>query len=285
MINHYDLIVIGGGSGGIATARRASEYGAKCAVIENNKLGGTCVNVGCVPKKVMWTTSRIAEILQDAPDYGFSVQYNGFDWSTIKQSRDAYIARLNDIYANNLDKASVETVDGTARLMSRDSVQVGETIIKAEHILIATGGRPLVPDIPGADLGITSDGFFEIENLPAKVVITGAGYIATELAGMLHGLGSEVIMVLRKDKLLRGFDSSITEVVMSEMQRSGIKFVLNAGITSLQQRNNNKAAVHLADGQTIDNVDKFIFAIGRIPNTQHLNLEAASVQVNAPRVY
>ena len=274
------MIAIGGGSGGIAAARRASEYGAKCALIENNKLGGTCVNVGCVPKKVMWTTSRIAEVLHDASDYGFSVTKEGFDWSIIKQSRDAYIARLNNIYANNLNHSSVEAITGTARLKSKNSVQVGESVYTADHILIATGSQPIVPNLPGADLGITSDGFFDLNYLPSKVVITGAGYIATEFAGMLNGLGSDVIMVLRKDKLLRGFDSEMTEVIMSEMQRTGIDFVLNASITELTKRN-GKISVHLADDSSIDDVDEFIFAIGRSPNSEHLNLDAVSVQTDA----
>ena len=276
----YDMIVIGAGSGGIAAARRASEYGARCVVIENKKLGGTCVNVGCVPKKVMWTTSRIAETLEDAPDYGFLIDNRGFEWAKIKHARDEYIARLNKIYANNLDKSNAETVLGTARIVSPDSVEVNGTIYNAPHLLIATGGRPTVPDIPGSELAITSDGFFEMEDLPRKVVINGAGYIATEFAGMLHGLGSEVVMVLRKDQLLRGFDSSMTYVVMSEMRRSGISFLTNTSISSLNESASG-ITVELNDGTSIVDVDKFIFAIGRRPNSQGLGLENTDVQLDS----
>ena len=280
MDKKFDMIVIGAGSGGIAAARRASEYGATCAVIESAKLGGTCVNVGCVPKKVMWTTSRIAEMLEDAPDYGFSIGHHDFDWAKIKQSRDDYIARLNQIYANNLDNAGVETILGSARFDSERTIEVGGKPYEAPHILIATGTRPMVPDIAGSELGITSDGFFEMQRLPKKVVITGAGYIATEFAGMLHGLGSEVIMVLRKDQLLRGFDSSLTSIVMSEMERSGVKFLTNTSVTALEKTDSG-LTVKLNDESQIDDVDEFIFAIGRIPNTHRLGLENTQINQNA----
>ncbi len=280
MNTQYDMIVIGAGSGGIASARRASEYGAKCVVIENKKLGGTCVNVGCVPKKVMWTTSRIAETLEDAPDYGFQIENRGFDWATIKRARDEYIARLNKIYADNLDKANAETVLGTARILSPNSVEVNGTIYNAPHILFATGGQPTVPDVPGSELAITSDGFFELEDLPRKVVINGAGYIATEFAGMLHGLGSEVVMVLRKDQLLRGFDSSMTSIVTSEMKRSGISILTNTSISSLKNKV-SELTVELNDGTSITDVEKFIFAIGRRPHTQGLGLENTDIELDA----
>lgn len=280
MKEKYDMIVIGGGSGGLAAARRASEYGAHCVVIESHKLGGTCVNVGCVPKKVMWTTSRIAEVLHDAPDYGFSIDNKGFDWSKIKSARDAYIARLNGIYQTNLDNANVVYISGHAEFTSPDSVQVNGKSYQAPHILIATGSTPVVPPIAGAEHAITSDGFFEMERLPRKVVITGAGYIATEFAGMLHGLGSEVIMVLRKDKLLRGFDSSLTSVVMSEMERSGVQFILNNSATELRKEY-SKLTVELDNAPAIHEVDEFIFAIGRKPNTAGLNLDVALVRTDA----
>ena len=280
MKKQFDLIVIGGGSGGIAAARRASEYGAKCAVIEHHKLGGTCVNVGCVPKKVMWTTSRIAETLHDAADYGFSVKNEGFDWAIIKKSRDAYIARLNDIYAVNLENSDVAHIEGVARFTTSNTLQVNDDSFEATHILIATGTRPVIPNVAGSEYGITSDGFFEMEELPAKVAITGAGYIATEFAGMLHGLGSQVTMILRKDQLLRGFDSSITSVVMSEMQRVGVEFVLNTSVTELK-RKNSKLSVKLDNGTSLDEVNQFIFAIGRVPNSQSLNLESAGVELNS----
>ncbi len=281
MNNKFDFIVIGGGSGGIAAARRASEYGAKCALIENNKLGGTCVNVGCVPKKVMWTASRIGEMLHDAPDYGFSIKINGFNWADIKKSRDEYISRLNGIYDANLSGAGVTSVPGTAAFESQHVVTVNGNKFEAPHILIATGSRPFVPGIPGSELAITSDGFFEMERLPQKVVITGAGYIAAELAGMLHGLGSKVIMVLRKDQLLRGFDSSLTSVLMSEMKRVGVEFRLRTSVTSIKQDPDSKLSLTLTDDASIDSVDEYIIAIGRKPNSDSLNLDAVGVELTS----
>ena len=277
MTQTFDMLVIGGGSGGLAAARRSSEYGAKCAVIESHKLGGTCVNVGCVPKKVMWTTSRIAEMLHDAPDYGFSVENRGFDWSKIKQVRDAYIARLNDIYLNNLRNANVTYIAGRAEFSSTNTIRVEDESYQASHIVIATGSYPVIPDVTGAELGITSDGFFEIDRLPRKAVIVGAGYIATEFAGVLHGLGCEVTMVLRKDRLLRGFDDSLTDLVMSEMKRSGVRFILQNSTTRLRRNNDSTLTVELNDGSKIANVDELIFAIGRKPCTQGLNLDVANV--------
>ena len=279
-MTNFDMIVIGGGSGGLAAARRASEYGARCAVIESHKLGGTCVNVGCVPKKVMWTTSRIAEMLHDAPDYGFSIDNRGFDWSAIKTSRDAYIKRLNDIYETNLEKAKVAYISGQAQFVSPNSVKVGDAQYTAPHVLIATGGQPVVPAIPGVEHALTSDGFFAMETLPRKVVIVGAGYIATEFAGMLHGLGSDVTMVLRKDQLLREFDSSLTSIVMSEMEQSGVKFMLNTSTTAIS-KTGSTLRVELSNDAVIEDVDEFIFAIGRQPNTEGLNLAAAGVSTNA----
>ena len=279
-MTNFDMIVIGGGSGGLAAARRASEYGARCAVIESHKLGGTCVNVGCVPKKVMWTTSRIAEMLHDAPDYGFSIDNRGFDWSAIKTSRDAYIKRLNDIYETNLEKAKVAYISGQAQFVSPNSVKVGDAQYTAPHVLIATGGQPVVPAIPGVEHALTSDGFFAMEKLPRKVVIVGAGYIATEFAGMLHGLGSDVTMVLRKDQLLREFDSSLTSIVMSEMEQSGVKFALNTSTTAIS-KTGSTLRVELSNDAVIEDVDEFIFAIGRQPNTEGLNLAAAGVSTNA----
>ena len=279
MSKKYDFIVVGGGSGGIAAARRASEHGANVALIEQHKLGGTCVNVGCVPKKVMWTTSRIAEVLEDAPDYGFSVPSINFDWSVIKKSRDEYISRLNTIYASNLNKSDVESVSGSAQFISSNALQAGNDVYEAPHVLIATGSKPVMPQIPGTEHAISSDGFFELEHLPSKVVITGAGYIATEFAGVLNGLGSDVTMVLRKDQLLRGFDSSLTSIVQSQMHRSGVQFILNSGVVNIE-KHSEKLRLTIADGSTIDEVDQFIIAVGRSPNTELLNIEAASIKLN-----
>ncbi len=276
MSKKFDLIVIGGGSGGLAAARRASEYGANTAVVEQHKLGGTCVNVGCVPKKVMWTTARMAEALTDAPDYGFSVSDYSFDWSVIKRARDEYIARLNAIYANNLENSKVTLIGGSASFCGPQALRVGDAVYEAPHILIATGSKPVMPNIPGIEHAISSDGFFELERLPQRVVITGAGYIATEFAGVLHGLGSDVTMVLRKDRLLRGFDSSLTGIVQSEMEKSGVRLTLNSGVTKIE-KTGDQLLLALADGTAIEQVDEFIVAVGRSPNTETLALENAGV--------
>ncbi len=284
MITHFDFIVIGGGSGGIASARRAALYGTKVLLVESGPLGGTCVNVGCVPKKVMWSTSQINETLALAKDYGFRIDYQGFDWATIKQSRDAYIARLNAIYGRNLDDSGVVLIRGTARFLSRNRIVVDGDEFRAEHILIATGGRPVVPNIAGAELGITSDGFFALQHQPKKVLIIGAGYIATELAGLMHGLGSNVSMLLRKDKLLRTFDHDVHEMVMTQMQQNGIEIMTNIILQSLVKENHSLGYRDNGDDndrQGKGGFDCIIWAIGRHANTDNLSLDVAGVKTDA----
>ncbi len=193
----FDLLVIGGGSGGLAHAQRAAEYGANAAVVEHGPLGGTCVNVGCVPKKVMWYTAQQAHQFHHAADYGFDVTVSGHDWGALKKRRDAYIKRLNDIYAVNMDKHDVTLITGSARFVDANSVEVNGQVHRAERIVIASGGRPVVPDIPGAELGITSDGFFALEQRPQRVLIAGSGYVAVELGGVFNALGSVTQIVIR----------------------------------------------------------------------------------------
>ena len=280
MSKTYDFIVIGGGSGGIAGARRAAEHGANVLLIEYGPLGGTCVNVGCVPKKVMWNAAQVAETLHLAPDYGFGVENGGFQWEKIKSSRDAYVQRLNGIYARNLDGSRVTVVRGTARFVSDHVVEVEGERYQAPHILVATGGRPTVPDLPGADLGITSDGFFELETQPRNVMVIGAGYIATELAGVLHGLGSEVTMVLRKDKLLRTFDHTLHELVMEEMESAGIRIFRNVNLTGLTREADGSLGFTDAAGDVISGFDCIIWAIGRHTNIAPLDLDNTGISVD-----
>jgi glutathione reductase (NADPH) len=278
MTDEYDFVVIGGGSGGIAAARRAASYGARTAIIEAKRIGGTCVNVGCVPKKVMWTTSWLAELLHDAPEYGFNIHRNGFDWATIKSSRDAYVARLNDIYHRNLGTSEVREINGFGRFTGAHKVEAGGIELAAEHVLIATGSAPIVPDIPGADLGITSDGFFELEQQPRRVAVVGAGYIATEFAGVLNGLGSEVSIFLRKDRLLRGFDVTLRETVMDEMQSAGVNILTSVSISALRREPGGTIAIDRHNSESIGGFDTLIWAIGRAPTSDGLGLDTAGIE-------
>jgi len=279
MSEQYDYIVVGGGSGGIASARRAAAHGARVLLVEANRMGGTCVNVGCVPKKVMWTTSTIAEKLTDAAGYGFDIGDVGFEWSRIKRARDAYIARLNSIYHKNLDNSGVDKIEGFARFESPHTITVKGNTYTAEHVLVATGGRPIVPPIPGAELGITSDGFFELEELPRKAVTVGAGYIAVELAGVLHSLGSDVTMVLRYDAFLRSFDATLRDTLMEVAESSGIGFQRRSRVTALEKTGAG-IEVRLDNDEVIAGVDCVLWAIGRAPNTEELGLGHTGVDTD-----
>ena len=275
---HYDFLVIGGGSGGIAGARRAAQYGARVALIEAGRLGGTCVNVGCVPKKIMWNAAHFADALAISKDYGFTLPTTEFNWTSFKTARDAYVERLNGIYLRNLDSSQVEIVRGWATFESPNQVRVGDRLLSADHILIATGGRPMIPNIPGADLAITSDGFFELTEQPRRPLIIGAGYIATELAGVLHSLGSEVTMLLRKDILLRGFDATLRETAMDEMRSAGISILTHIQMESIERESNGLLAVRRQDGEVISGFDCVLFAIGRDPVTDGMGIEKTDLE-------
>lgn len=275
-MKEYDLIAIGGGSGGVATARRAAEYGARVLLIEAGRLGGTCVNVGCVPKKVMWYASGIAQALRDAPGYGFAGVSGRFGWAALKARRDDYVARLNGIYAGLLDKAGVELVRGFARFVDACTVEVDGQRFSAPHIVVATGGRPALPDIPGAGLGIDSDGFFALETQPRRVAIVGAGYIAVELAGVFNGLGSEVAMLVRGDRLLRTFDAMLRDELAAQMQEDGVAMHFGTRPRALHRQADGSIAVDLGEGRTLA-FDALVWATGRRPNTDRLNLAAAGI--------
>ncbi|MBT8103739.1 MAG: glutathione-disulfide reductase [Gammaproteobacteria bacterium] len=279
MTDKFDLLVIGGGSGGLAHAQRAAEYGATAAVVEYGPLGGTCVNVGCVPKKIMWYAAHHAHQLHHAPDYGFDLSVNGHDWGALKSRRDAYIKRLNDIYNNNLDKRGVTYIAGAARFVDKNSVDVGGRVYQAERIVVATGGRPIVPDIPGADLGITSDGFFELEDRPERVLVAGSGYISVELAGVLNALGSQTQVVVRKEGVLRSFDKMLSTELMAAMRNSGIALDTRV-IPESVQRTDDGIVLRAKDGRSFGPVDALIWAVGRSPNTQTLEAGNAGVQMD-----
>jgi glutathione reductase (NADPH) len=275
----FDLIVIGGGSGGLAHAQRAAEYGAKAAVIESGPLGGTCVNVGCVPKKIMWYTAHHAHMLEHASDFGFDVSVNGHAWSDVRKKRDEYISRLNDIYENNLDKRGVTYIEGQAKFLDANTVDVDGQPYSAERIVIATGGFPIVPHIHGAEHGITSDGFFQLASRPQKVALVGSGYIAVELAGVFNGLGSDTSILVRKDGVLRSFDTMLRTELEAAMQASGM--TLETGVVPHELKKSvNGIRVIAEDGREFGDYDAVVFAVGRAPNTESLNLEAAGVEAD-----
>ncbi|XP_071287379.1 glutathione reductase, mitochondrial isoform X2 [Agelaius tricolor] len=253
----YELLVLGGGSGGLAGARRAAELGARVALVEPQRLGGTCVNVGCVPKKVMWNTAVHAEFVHDHADYGFETAGVKFNWRTIKEKRDAYVQRLNDIYENNVKKAHIDIIRGYGKFTAdpEPTIEVNGKKYTAPHILIATGGRPAVPsdsEIPGASLGMTSDGFFDLEELPRRSVVVGAGYIAVEMVGILSTLGSKSSLLIRHDKVKRVTKSTCG--------------LLDVTVASV-------APGHKPTEAVIRDVDCLLWAVGREPSSDGLGLE------------
>ncbi len=276
MSKNYDYIAIGGGSGGLATAQRAAEYGARALVIERDRLGGTCVNVGCVPKKLMWTAANIAHSMEDAAGYGFDLTVHGHDWARIKEARDAYVARLNGIYVSNLERRKVDWVHGNATFIDPTTVEVNGERYTAPKITIAVGGQPSLPTLPGIDRAITSDGFFELERLPRRVAVVGSGYIAVELAGVLAGLGAEVHQFIRQDGVLRSFDVMLGEGLAREMSAQGIQLHKHA-IPSAITPNGDAHNLHLEGGAEHGPFDSVLFAIGRDPVTEALGLERAGV--------
>ncbi len=279
MTRHYDYLAIGGGSGGTASINRAASYGKKCALIEAKALGGTCVNVGCVPKKVMWHAAQIAEAInQYGPDYGFDTTLNQFNWDVLVKNRSAYIDRIHTSYENVLGKNKVEVIKGMARFVDAHTVEVNGEKITADHILIATGGRPVQPAIPGAEYGINSDGFFELTALPKRTAVVGAGYIAVEIAGVLNALGSETHLFVRKQAALRSFDPLIVDTLTEVMQSEGPVLHTQATPKAVVKNADGSLTLQLEDGKE-QTVDCLVWAIGREPRTDNLNIAATGVKL------
>ena len=276
---HWDLIVIGGGSGGLAAAQRAAECGARVAVLESGRLGGTCVNVGCVPKKIMWNAASAAHAIADASGYGFGVLHPDHDWAALKERRDAYVLRLNGIYANNLANKDIDYIPEYGVLEDSTTVRVGDRILTAERIIIAVGGEPIVPDLPGAEHGVTSDGFFEFEELPERVAMVGSGYVAVELGGMLRALGAEVSMFARFDSLVRSFDDMLQRSIVDAMEADGIRMNWHAVPAGLEE-NDGELTLLTEDGRRHGPFDTLIWAVGRRPLTANLGLDAAGVEAD-----
>ncbi len=275
---HYDLLAIGAGSGGLSAAERGALYGKKCAVIENKTVGGTCVNVGCVPKKVMWFASGVAETLHNASGYGFDVDIKSFSWKKLVDARENYINGITTWYDSYLKDSNIDYIKGTAKFVDAHTLDVGGTQHTADHIVIAPGGYPIVPDVQGAELGITSDGFFELIEQPKRVAVVGAGYIAVELAGLLNGLGSDVSMLLRRGHFLSGFDVMLRETLMEEMVEDGVNIMSKINVQKIVKEVGNKLTIVCDNGIVLENYDALIWAIGRAPATANLNLEAAGIE-------
>lgn len=284
----FDYIVIGGGSGGMAAARRAAGvHGASVALIEaHSVLGGTCVNVGCVPKKVMWNTATVMETLHQSKGYGYEIGQIKFDWSVIKAKRDAFVKRLNGIYDANITKENVEHFHGRASFVNGSTVRIARDgvdpiEIQGKHILIATGGHANIPKVPGAELGITSDGFFLLEEQPKRVAVVGTGYIGIELAGIFHALGTDVHVFSRSKQILRKFDPIIKDTLLEHMQKQGVKFAFDAKVTALKKVSGGITVEYDSDGQKAEiEVDTVLWAMGRSANTEGLNVEAAGVKID-----
>jgi glutathione reductase (NADPH) len=279
-MDQFDLLVIGGGSGGLACAQRAAEYGARVALIESGRLGGTCVNVGCVPKKIMWNASEIREALNDGVDYGFRPTPAGHDWASLRAKRDAYVERLNGLYARNLASRKVEHIQGRASFIGPQLVAAAGRTLGAPHIVIATGGRPLLPSIPGAPLGITSDGFFELAERPERVAVAGSGYIAVELAGILAGLGSKVTLLVRGQQVLKLFDALLGQQALMMLREMGVDIQLGCRGAQLVRLPQGGLEAELHDGRRLGPLDTVIWAVGRVPNVEELAVSRAGVHLS-----
>ena len=275
MRKHYDMIAIGAGSGGLSAVERASEYGKKCAIIEMKTIGGTCVNVGCVPKKVMWYAANTAATINNASGFGFEIGSVDFSWEKLKQGRDNYIKGITTWYDGYLESLGIDYIKGFASLADNKSVSVNDQIITADHIVLSPGSTPFVPSIEGSEFGITSDGFFALTELPKKVAIVGGGFIAVELAGVLNALGSDITLIIRSGNLLNGFDAMVVDTLTKEYQKQGIAIITNTDISKLDSNGD----IH-CNNKTLEGFDEVIWAMGRSPMTNNIGLEAVGIEVN-----
>jgi glutathione reductase (NADPH) len=277
---HYDLIAIGGGSGGLAVAEQSAALGKKTAIIESGRIGGTCVNNGCVPKKVMWYAANLAHAVDDASDFGIDARRGATDWKKLVQGRESYISNINDYWNSYVTDSGIDHIHGHAQFVDAQTVDVNGVRYSADHIVIATGGQPIVPPVNGAHLGMTSDGFFQLDQLPQRVAVVGGGYIAVELGGVLQALGSSVTIIALEDILLERFDPMISAVLEMEMQKQGIRVQTGFQVDALSHSAEG-IVVHGKDGQVEQAFDSVIWAVGRRPNTDKLGLDKAGVSVMA----
>lgn len=279
MTADYDFLVIGAGSGGVRASRMAGQFGARVAVCEEARLGGTCVNVGCVPKKLFVYGSHFAEIFEDAQGFGWTAESRPFDWSQLVANKDREIKRLNGVYGRIMENAGVDIIRGRGRFVDPHTVDVNGQQIRAAHILIATGSQAWVPEIPGASLAVTSDDLFALEALPDRLVVVGGGYIAVEFACIFHNLGVEVTLLYRSDALLKGFDGDIRSFFADQLREKGIDLRLNTNVVSMARDSDGDLVANLTSGDAL-RTDMVLMATGRRPNTADLGLDAAGVQLN-----
>jgi len=275
---HYDLIAIGGGSGGLAVAERAAQLGKKVAIIESHRLGGTCVNNGCVPKKVMWYAANLAHAVADANDFGIPAERGRTDWKKLVRGRDAYISNINNYWNDHVVDNGIEQINGHARFVDANTIEVDGKLYSADHIAIATGGKPIVPPVPGAEYGITSDDFFNLDEQPEKVAVIGGGYIGVELSGVLKALGTDVTIIALEDRIMEVFDTMLGNVLRTEMTRQGINVQTGFKVTALAKTDEGIEVI-ADDDRSISGFDRVIWAVGRSPNTSTLNLEASGVEM------
>jgi glutathione reductase (NADPH) len=263
--SHFDYLVIGAGSGGMASARRAASYGVKVGVIEKSALGGTCVNLGCVPKKIMFNAATVNEIIHSSQHFGIKVEGSSFNWNYMKTARDAYILRLNGIYARNLGNSKIEIIDGYGSFDGANSVTVGDKTFTADNICIAVGGKPTMPAIPGIEHCISSDGFFALDQQPRSVAVIGGGYVGVELAGVFHGLGTKTDLFVRGPIPLKNFDSMIVDTLLSEMKKQGLGFNPNQSPVSVRKEADGTLFMMTESGKEFGPFDQILFATGREP--------------------
>jgi len=275
----YDLISLGAGSGGLSIIERAAGYGQRCAMIERGVIGGTCVNVGCVPKKIMWFGANLAHSIEDARDYGYDLTRNGFDWSKLVAKRDTYISNINSWYHDYMKELGVDEIEGEASFVDPHTIVVNGKHYSARHIAIATGTVPRIPDLPGVEHAITSDGFFALKQQPARVAIAGSGYIAVELAGVLNALGSEVTLYLRKHHVLADFDSLLKDTLFEELGKSGVELRTESEITRIERDSSGKISIEDNQGIGMQGLDQVIYAVGRDPELDLLRLENAEIKL------
>ncbi len=275
----YDLFVIGAGSGGVRAARMSAQYGARVAVAEQQYLGGTCVNVGCVPKKLFVYAAEYRENFISAAGFGWSLEPPVFNWRTLRDNKNLEISRLNQIYRNLLSSAGVDILDGRALIVDPHRVTINGSSFSCKYILIASGGQPYVPEFTGREHVFTSDDMFYLEALPKRLAIVGGGYIAVEFAGIMHGLGVETHLLYRGPLFLKQFDQDLRELLAEEMQEQGINLHFNCDVSDIQKRD-NILHVTTEDGQQME-VDGVLYATGRRPNTIGLGLDSTAVTTNA----